>query len=76
MLTSLVDTMDCRVDALEEKLVQLDTLRSAGEEAAFICGEIIPAMGELRAVADESETQTAAGYWPFPTYGDLLFGVK
>ena len=75
-LTSLVDTMDGRVDALEEKLVQLDTLRSATEEAAFICGEIIPAMGELRAVADESETQTAAGYWPFPTYGDLLFGVK
>ena len=75
-LTSLVDTMDGRVDALEEKLVRLDTLRSAGEEAAFIRDELIPAMGELRAVADESETQTAAGYWPFPTYGDLLFGVK
>ena len=75
-LTSLVDTMDGRVDSLEEKLVRLDTLRSAGEEAAFIRGELIPAMGELRAVADESETQTAAGYWPFPTYGDLLFGVK
>ena len=75
-LTSLVDTMDGRVDALEEQLVRLDTLRSAGEEAAFIRDELIPAMGELRAVADESETQTAAGYWPFPTYGDLLFGVK
>ena len=75
-LTSLVDTMDGRVDSLEEKLVRLDTLRSAGEEAAFIRDELIPAMGELRAVADESETQTAAGYWPFPTYGDLLFGVK
>ena len=23
----------------------------------------------------EAETMTAAGYWPFPTYGDLLFGV-
>ena len=56
--------------------MRLDTLRSAGEEAAFIRDELIPAMGELRAVADESETQTAAGYWPFPTYGDLLFGVK
>ena len=28
------------------------------------------------AVADEAETQTAEKYWPFPTYGDLLFGVR
>ena len=75
-LASLVDTMDGRVDSLEEKLVRLDTLRDTTEEAAFIRDELIPAMGELRAVADESETQTAAKYWPFPTYGELLFSVK
>ena len=75
-LASLVDTMDGRVDSLEEKLVRLDTLRDTTEEAAFIRDELIPAMGELRAVADEAETQTAAKYWPFPTYGELLFSVK
>ena len=75
-LASLVDTMDSRVDSLEEKLVRLDTLRDTTEEAAFIRDELIPGMGELRAVADESETQTAAKYWPFPTYGELLFSVK
>ena len=32
-------------------------------------------MAELRAGCDEAETLTAAEYWPFPTYGDLLFGV-
>ena len=75
-LSSLVDTIDSRVDALEEKTVRLDTLHDLTEEAAFIRDEIIPAMSHLRAAADEAETQTAAGYWPFPTYGDLLFGVK
>jgi glutamine synthetase len=25
--------------------------------------------------ADEAETCTAKSFWPFPTYGDLLFGV-
>ena len=30
---------------------------------------------ELRAFCDEAETLTSAEYWPFPTYGDLLFGV-
>ena len=75
-LSSLVDTIDGRVDALEEKLVRLDTLQDLTEEAAFIRDELIPAMGQLRAAADEAETQTAASCWPFPTYGDLLFGVE
>ena len=59
-----------------EKLVKLDTLHDLAEEAAFIRDVLIPGMGELRAAADEAETRTAATYWPFPTYGDLLFGVK
>ena len=75
-LASLVDAIDDRVDTLEEKLIRLDTLSDSTEEAAFIRDEILPVMGALRAAADEAETQTAAGYWPFPTYGDLLFGVK
>mgnify|MGYP002533759337 FL=1 len=75
-LSALVDTIDGRVDALEEKLVKLDTLHDLAEEAAFIRDVLIPGMGELRAAADEAETRTAASYWPFPTYGDLLFGVK
>ena len=33
-------------------------------------------MSSLRAVADEAESVTAESYWPFPTYGDLLFGVR
>ena len=75
-LASLVDAIDDRVDTLEEKLIRLDTLSDSTEEAAFIRDEILPGMGALRAAADEADTQTAAGYWPFPTYGDLLFGVK
>ena len=27
-------------------------------------------------VGELTETLTAAKYWPFPTYGDLLFGVR
>ncbi len=32
-------------------------------------------MQELRAVGDSMETETAAEFWPYPTYGELLFGV-
>ena len=48
-LSSLVDTIDSRVDALEEKTVRLDTLHDLTEEAAFIRDEIIPAIELARA---------------------------
>ena len=31
---------------------------------------------KVRAVCDEAETVTAKGYWPLPSYSELLFGVK
>ena len=75
-LAALVDTIDCRTDALESEMVKLDMMGDLTEEAMFIRDEVIPRMCELRVVADEAETLTAANYWPFPTYGDLMFGVK
>ena len=75
-LATLVDTIDCRTTALESEMVKLDTISDFAEEAAFIRDKVIPKMSELRVAADEAETLTAESYWPFPTYGDLLFGVK
>ena len=33
-------------------------------------------MDELRIPCDKAELLTAKSYWPFPTYGDILFSVK
>jgi glutamine synthetase len=33
-------------------------------------------MNELRAPADEIESLVGEKYWPYPTYGALLFYVK
>ena len=33
-------------------------------------------MNELRVAVDEMETLTAKSDWPYPSYGDLLFGVR
>lgn len=45
------------------------------ERAQYYKKNIFPAMQELRAVADELETLVGEDYWPFPTYGDLLFKI-
>ena len=75
-LSALLDQIDARTEELELAIVKLETCGDISTEAYAIRDEIIPQMGELRAVCDEAETLTAASYWPFPTYGDLLFGVK
>ncbi len=75
-LSALTDQIDEAAEALSRKLVQLKMIAGTAEAANFIRDEVLPAMAALRAPADEAETLTAAKYWPFPTYGDLLFGVN
>lgn len=45
------------------------------ERAQYYKNNVFPAMQQLRAVADELETMVGENYWPFPTYGDLLFKI-
>ena len=51
-------------------------MENIGEKSAAVRDIILPKMTELRLPCDEAETLTAKKYWPFPTYGDLLFGVR
>ena len=60
---------------MEKTVTALDALGDVTEESRFVRDEVLPKMAALRAVCDEAETVTAAKYWPFPPYGDLLFGV-
>jgi glutamine synthetase len=74
-LSGLADRIDEKVTVLDGAVKTLDGLDDYVAAADFTRDEIIPKMAELRAGCDEAETLTAAEYWPFPTYGDLLFGV-
>ena len=60
----------------EQALSGVTALGDITAEANAIRDEIIPRMAALRAAADEAETLTAKDYWPFPSYGELLFGVR
>ena len=69
--TSLME----RAEVLEKALLDVKAISDLKQCAEFYSDTVIVAMNELRAVADELETLVAREYWPFPTYGDLLFGV-
>ncbi len=75
-LSVLIDQISMRADDLEEAVLALKDCSSIERESYQIRDTILPLMSSLRAVADEAETMTAEKYWPFPTYGELLFGVR
>ncbi|MCF2652008.1 glutamine synthetase III [Anaeromassilibacillus senegalensis] len=70
-------------DCAYKKLATLDSaiigVKEIGEDpikvAAYYKDSVISAMTELRAVVDEMETLVSAEYWPYPSYGDLMFRV-
>ena len=64
------------IASLKKALEKGRTTEDYMEHGKICRDEIIPAMNALRAAADEMELHTAKKYWPFPTYGDLLFSVN
>ena len=75
-LSVLIDRAASCTGDLKEAVVHVRDFCDIISEANYIRDEILPRMGALRAVVDEAETMTAAEYWPVPTYGELLFGVR
>ena len=61
------------VEKLSSELESLADVKTDSEQAAFSRDSIIPTMNEIRKYADELETLVAKKYWPFPTYGEMLF---
>ena len=70
-------------DCAYKKLAALDNaiigVKEVGEDpievATYYKDSVITAMTDLRAVVDEMETLVSSDYWPYPSYGDLMFRV-
>lgn len=75
-LSSLVDSASDAAAKLTEALEKYQTIGDVTDAACFIRDDILEKMAELRSYCDKAETLTAKKYWPFPTYSDLMFGVK
>ena len=75
-LSSLTDRIFAKAEELEKTLIELNKAADVIAESEMVRDTVLPAMNELRIPCDEAETLTSKEYWPFPSYGDLLFGVK
>ncbi len=59
------------VDKLEKAMAK--HMPDVMSEAKHLCGVVLPAMNDVRAVADELETMVADDLWPLPSYMEMLF---
>jgi len=61
---SLADAVDCA------------GFSSSLHRARHYRDHVFTVMNALRSVVDKMETLTSNKYWPYPSYGDILFSVK
>ncbi|MBR1535176.1 MAG: glutamine synthetase III [Ruminococcus sp.] len=76
-LSNLLSEFSERIDALEEEVeAAVEHADSIRELAQYSYTHIFTAMEALRKTGDEMEMCTASKYWPYPSYGQLLFSVQ
>ena len=67
-LTALVKELEIAVEASQSTTDLL-------ARAKGYCDKVLFIMDNIRHIADEAETIVAREYWPYPTYGDILFNI-
>jgi glutamine synthetase len=75
-LSSLNDIIFAGVDTLEKVLEEEQAIEDIVEQGYAIRDKVLPTMEELREACDQAEMIVAKEYWPYPSYGEMLFGVK
>ena len=74
-LSTLLDQTYDQVEALDAALDAAKGKGNALAQAKAYKAKVIPAMEALRATVDAMELDVSAQFWPYPSYGDLMFRV-
>ena len=74
-LSALIGSAFRNAKKLESDLLAAKSVTDTAELANVYQSTILDDMRSLRIAVDEMETMAAAKVWPYPTYGELLFGV-
>ena len=74
-IAALNDELAHSAEDMQALLDKGEKCQNSTDKAQFYHDAILPEMAGMRQTADRLEVLTAAKYWPFPTYSDLLFYV-
>ena len=81
--TSLIEELSGLLEAFVQKTAELESAVEGAKQydgdnlaqATYYREVVFAKMGELRELGDAMERKTSAAYWPYPSYGEILFGV-
>ena len=71
--TQELSSLLAEAEALQNEDAAKEPADAAAQRARHYCDQVIPMMESIRLTIDELEQNTASDFWPFPTYGELLF---
>ena len=74
-VTALTDELYLTINRLASNLEGVKCLTDGKEIAQYYCDRVLSVMNEARELADSLETVVGNTYWPYPSYGELLFSV-
>lgn len=74
-LSALLGDFTKKIDILDKAVVGAKDYTDVQELANYYRNSVFVAMQELRAIGDEMESNMSAEYWPYPSYGKMLFSV-
>ena len=75
-ISALTDSFYEDLEKLETALAGAEPLADSKDAAFYYKDKVLSAMQALRTDADALEQLTAADFWPYPSYGDMLFSIK
>ena len=75
-LSGLTSMAYQNVNALQDCIETAKSLDDLEQAADYYKDKVIGAMSALRAVVDQMELVTSKKYWPYPSYGEMLFSVR
>ncbi len=75
-ISALTAGMYESIQKLETAVATPATIADMEERSLYYKNSILPLMQMIRASGDRLEEITPADAWPFPTYGEMLFGVR
>ena len=75
-MSTLLSELYDLTENLDQLIKNVEVKNDVIENATYYGEVVLPKMKELRKVADELEQNCSKEYWPFPSYGDLLYSVS
>lgn len=74
-LTDISANVYSLTNNLDEKLITAKDVKNIKDKAEVYKSAVISLMDKIRVLVDEAERLCSAEFWPYPSYGKMLFSI-